>query len=277
MRASSLPLLLKCPGSASLPTDNTKSDKAQGAADWGTMVHQWKQFGVVQGPKRAANALLKAIELSAISRDELWPEGGVHETAMALYVGSADDFETNGWTGDDALLGETAEDKVGKPGWITGHSDFYWRLFDGELWVNDLKTSRLYPNPLPGLPGHVERLNVGENRFPERANSDQIKCYSLGLAEALGYTGGVHTSVTHWPRLPLLARHAAPTQDWWYWSHDELMAFWGDLERLEATRRHNDAVLSLQSGNLDDSLVLTPGAHCRFCPSNKFCLAAEVQ
>src|SRR5690348_10980385 len=169
MRGSSLPLLLKCPGSASLPTDHTKSDKAEGAADWGTMVHFWKQFGVIKGPnKRAENALQKAIQESGINRDELWPEGGVHETSMALYVGGSE------WAPlPAAVLGDAAEEKIGQPGWITGHSDFYWRLFDGELWVNDLKTSRLYPNPLPGYPGYVEGLDVGENRFPERATSEQ--------------------------------------------------------------------------------------------------------
>lgn len=253
MRASSLPLLTKCAGSACLTQgEEEKSDAAQEGADWGDMVHGWKQHGRVEHPsKRMVTAFLKALELSGADPKEMWPEGGKHEQAVALRVDGIREAEWN-----DAHL------RDGQPAWITGTDDFQWWLFDGELWIDDLKTGKYYPNPPPGCIGHMRGIEVGDNRYPQDVRSAQLRFYALAAATLLGYAGSVHVSLTHWPRLPLEHRHRHPVRYWTTYSAEELTSFWGDLERLHE-EVHRGA------------LVLRPGDHCRFCPARNNCFEAK--
>lgn len=239
MRASSLPLLTKCPGSAFLPQDDApKSEEAQKGADWGTMVHTWKETGDVRGPDRRTESSFKsAISKSGIDRLALWPDGGRHEVALAIRV-------------DGTREVRASHDKVfGVLGWITGTGDFTYWLYDGELWIDDLKTGKVYPD------------ENGQNRFPQDPASAQLKCYALAIARLLGYTGVVHISVTHWPRLPVEFRHRPPERLWATFTTEELDDFYTELEQLFRDVR--------------DAAVLRPGAHCRFCPSRLYCLVAE--
>jgi hypothetical protein len=253
MRASSLPLLTKCTGSLVLPCDYEKSDNAQTAADWGTMVHHWVQTGEVKGnDKRSENALRKAIELSGVERLSLWPDGGHHEGGLSLRVGGT--------------AREASRDATPRDGWITGHFDYQWWLWGGELWVDDLKTGKFYANPEPGQIGHAPELEVGANRFPPRATSEQQRFYGLTLSRLLGYRGPVHTSVTHWPRLPLTHRHAPPTRTWHKYSRDELSYFYRELESMYQSYKRNQ--------KMDADLELNPGEWCKFCPARSNCLMA---
>src|SRR5688500_13822369 len=90
MRASSLPLLTKCTGSLILPCDHDKTETAQEAADWGSMVHYWVQHGESKGfgakARRHERAFSKALEISGISRIVFWPAGGVHEGGLSIVV-----------------------------------------------------------------------------------------------------------------------------------------------------------------------------------------------
>jgi hypothetical protein len=206
------------------------------------MVHTWKETGEINAPdKRTGTALKKSISESGIDRLVLWPPGGKHETAIAIRI-----------DGIREVLDNHAG-VFGKPNWVTGTGDFNWWIFDGELWVDDLKTGKVYPD------------EDGVNRFPQDPTSAQIKCYALASASLLKYTGTVHVSVTHWPRLPLEFRHKEPERLWATFTTEELIAFWGDLERMyreaESTR--------------NGDYVLSPGDHCRFCPSKKYCLVAQ--
>lgn len=261
MRASSLPLLTKCVGSLILPCDHEKSEKTQLAADWGTMVHLWKETGEIHGARDAAgkpnkrmeNALALAIFESGIDRLALWPAGGNHEGSLAVAVDGT---------------GQVSRDDTVRDGWVTGHYDFTWWLLEGadgrgELWIDDLKTGQEYPNPPPGIPGHIYGMEVGQNRFPQRADTEQTRFYALGLSELLAYTGPTHVSVTHWPRLPVVSRHSLPRREWHTYTHGELMAYWGDLERMYQDKLHNERAML----GHEDSLILNPGAHCRFCPA----------
>lgn len=248
MRSSSLPLLMKCSGSAVLPCLNEKSERAEQAADWGTMAHLWAQTGKIKGPGvRAERAFAKSIELSGIDREALWPVGGVFEGSLALRVDG---------------IREASRDDSERDGWITGHYDYQHWFVDGELWVDDLKTGKFYENPMPGVPGWREDLEVGENRYPQDVRSPQIKTYALALSELLDYGGDVTVSVTHWPRLPLSKRHATPVRVWHTWRAAGLSQHWDDLEALERERKHNERALL----GHEDSLILRPGDHCRFCP-----------
>lgn len=225
------------------------------------MVHRWKETGEVSGPtSRLENALRKAIGTSGVDRLELWPAGGEHEQSVAVRV----DGTREVWRNDDHKYD-------GLDGWITGTSDYYWRLVDGALWVDDLKTGKFYANPGPDSWGHDAGIEVGANRYPQDPNSAQIAVYALGIANLLGYIGPVLTSVTHWPRLPLVRRHAPPVRLWGGFSWVELEAFWAGLEQLYRDKKHNDAVLSDSRGGMK----LNPGDQCRFCPARTNCLLAK--
>lgn len=252
MRCSSLPLLMKCTGAAVLPCDEEESENAARGAEWGTMVHHWAQTGEVRGPsKRLENALQKAIITSGIVREEWWPPGGNHEGKLAIRV------DGNGREGR-----EVSRDDTPRSGWVTGHYDYQYWMFDGELWVDDLKTGKFYPNPESYLAWHDPTLPVGANRYPQDVRSVQLRTYALALSELLEYRGDVIVSLTHWPRLPLSARHSRPTRLWTSYSHSELMMHWRDLEVTHAQAEHNRRAVVGQ----EDSLILVPGDHCRFCP-----------
>lgn len=252
-RASSLPLLTKCLGSDVLPhapMDPKYAKNAKLGAVWGTMVHTWKETGnVVSSDKRSATALAKAIELSKVDRESLWPSEGHHETAIAVRVDGTREVRRS----HDGIFGT--------PEWITGTGDFHWYIFGGELWVDDLKTGKVYPDEI-----------TGENRFPQDPRSAQLKCYALAIAVLIGYAGVVHVSVTHWPRLPIEHRHKEPSRLWTTFTTDELTDFWGELELLyRQTAESRRAV----AGDDGSTLHLTPGDHCRFCPSKPYCLVAK--
>lgn len=240
MRASSLPLLTKCSGSAYLPTDDEKSENAVKGAEWGSMVHTWKETGEVRGPdRRTETAFRKAIKLSGIDRTALWPPGGKHECGVALSVDGSRTVRP------DATLGQL--------GCITGTDDFQWWLLE-ELWIDDLKTGKYY-----------EDSETGTNLYPQDVRSAQLRFYALAIATLLGYTGRVHVSLTHWPRLPLKFRHAEPVRSWTSYHTDELSVYWGELEQLYS---------EIQAGH-QGNLNLRPGDHCRFCPSRNYCLEAK--
>lgn len=241
MRASRLPLLTKCSGSAYLPTDDEQSENAARAAAWGKMVHTWKETGEFRGlSRRMETALRKAVELSGIDRLRLWPEGGKHEQGVALQV--------------DGNGRNVRDDATPTTGYITGTDDFQWYILEDELWIDDLKTGKYYADP-----------ETGANRFPQDVRSAQLKFYALAISILLNYRGIVHVSLTHWPRVPLEFRHAEPVRYWTEYHTDELNEFWTRLEALyqevEEGRKGN---YSLRSGD-----------HCRFCPSRNYCLEAD--
>jgi len=260
LRASSLPLLMKCTGSLTLPYDYTKSENAEKGATWGTLLHTWVQTGLVRGPKQLCNLFEKALDLSGMRgrRLEFWPEGGSHEGEVSVFVG--------GMGPGEAPEIEVTRRAIKQEGWVTGHYDYQHWFLDGELWIDDLKTGKYYPNPLPGSQGWNPDLDVGENRFPQDPKSAQLKTYALAISELEEYKGDVWISVTHWPRLPLIYRHAPPTRLWHRWSHADLMGHWTDLKVMYATHEANQT---------ESSMILDPGDHCRFCPARNACLVAK--
>ena len=259
LRASSLPLLLKCPGALSLPSETAPaSEENLRATEWGTMVHRWKETGEINAPsKRAGRDFERALAESGLgaSRLDLWPAGGTHECTVAVRVDGIRDWS----------VGKGAECLLGEPHWCTGHADFWWRIFDGELWVDDLKTGRFYPNPAFG-DRHDPNLPVGANRFPQNPDSYQTQLYALAVAEKLGYAGPVHTSITHWPRLPVALRHSPPDRLWHLTHTNHLrVVYWGQLETLYQEARTNARELT----------YLRPGSHCRFCPARSNCMSSQ--
>ena len=253
LRASKLPLLMRCTGSLVMSCDESKSENADKAAAWGTMVHFWAQTGKVKGPnKRSENALHRAIALSGINRGDYWPDGGNHEGSLSVRVDGRR---------------EVSRDDSPRIGWVTGHYDYQYWLLDGELWIDDLKTGKVYPNPAPGWPGHMDGVPVGDNRYPQDVGSPQLKTYALALAELLEYRGPVTVSLTHWPRVPVSLRHSLPERLWTRYSHQELMNHWRDLEMMYEQAQHNQRAAM----GHEDTMILVPGDWCKFCPA-KDCL-----
>lgn len=281
LRASSLPLLMKCAGSLVLPHSESRTpeqiEKTEEAADWGTMVHHWKETGEVRHEnKRTATAFRKAIELSGADRHKLWP-GGRHEVAISLAV-------------DGTRRVESGDHRAGQAGWLTCHIDWddaepggdsggcggdsgagavdsgldrvaprVSRGMDGtpELHVNDLKTGKRY----------AADLDTGIHPFLPDPESAQLRTYGLADAALARRHGelveGVWLSITHWPRLPLAARHSYPAglgPVWYTW--ESLEQHWTELERLHA---------DYTAGTTE----LRPGDHCRFCPSKLDCIVAQ--
>lgn len=220
------------------------------------MVHHWVQTGEIKGKDaRSEKALRRAIDESGIDRLSLWPDGGTHEGGLSLRV--------------DGVAREASRDDTPRDGWITGHFDYQWWLWGGELWVDDLKTGKYYPNPEPGSLGFVAGIEVGANRFPPRADSEQQRFYGLALSRLLGYRGVVHTSVTHWPRLPMARRHSLPTRTWHRYTYAEIRYYYQQLESRYWEFKHNQAAVKGEG-----ELILDPGPWCRFCPVSD-CLMRE--
>lgn len=243
LRASRLPLLMRCSGSAYLETEDDESDNLVKANAWGHMVHKWKETGVISGPdKRTENAFRKAIKASAIDRLHTWPAGGCHEAAVAVRIDGNREIRNN----HDGVFGD--------PRWITGTDDFHWYLLD-ELWIDDLKTGKWYDDP----------EEPGTNRFPQDVRSPQLRLYALAISRLLDYSGVVNVSLTHWPRLPLERRHAPPVRYWTSYTTDELDKYYAELESLYQR---------VQAGIKGD-YSLTPGDHCRFCPARNGCFVAQ--
>lgn len=204
------------------------------------MAHLWKETGEIHGPdKRTETAFRAALEASGIDRGALWPAGGTHEQSVALRV-------------DGTRESSKSHPSPPDPRWVTGTDDFQWYLYEGELWVDDLKTGKWYTD------------DSGAQIFPQDVRSAQLRFYALAITTLLAYSGVVHVSLTHWPRLPVARRHAEPVRLWTTYTTDELNAFWGELEALYA---------EVELGKTGE-YTLNPGEHCRFCPSKAYCLEA---
>jgi hypothetical protein len=253
MRASSLPLLLKCYGSEILPQTPEKdreTDESRRGKEWGKLAHRWKETGRVEGASSQARAAFKlALQQSGVNRGVLWPEhpSGKHEVSYALRV-----------DGERTLLARPASegDYTGHgEEWVTGTADYIGAL-DGTLWVDDLKTGKVYLD------------QYGNNRYPQDVSSYQLRFYALCAALAVGHTGEVAVTLTHWPRLPLYLRHSPPTRGMEVYPWEDLEAFYTSLEKMYVLYSADRAIGVPR---------VNPGAHCRFCPSKSFCLFSESE
>jgi hypothetical protein len=170
-RASELDRVLSCPASAHLARIQ---DSPGEAAQWGTLVHRWKETGEWPEDNQATRRRQRALEAAGVTRESLWPSGGRHEVTFALCVRSA---FVEAYTGPPE--GANAWKASWNDQWITGTMDYMGDVL-GDPWVDDLKTG----NPAHALPGW------------------QFRAYAVaawGLAEARRQ---LQLSVTYWPRYP---------------------------------------------------------------------------
>lgn len=236
-RASSLDRLLNCYGDLILGGTDEKSEYVKISADWGTMVHGWKETGqieVVNGRKNLAKLFEKKLKLGGVKREQWWSSTMIHEVAMAVKPFEAY-AELRIGTKDEKEAWKAAFDD----NWGTGTLDGYDWMFD-VLHIDDLKTGRFVD----------ESMYIEQRRF-----------YALGLSRLLDYRGPVNVTLTHWPRYPVLSQ---PMRFGRQLDQDELKHFEKRLAKLrDDVRRARDK---------KENLILTPGEHCVFCPSRNVCV-----
>lgn len=236
-RASSLDRMLECYGGEILGGTEEKPESTKIAADWGTMVHDWKETGLVRPVNGRTNLpplFEKKLRLTGVQREQWWPPSMVHELAMAV----------NPFTSYQSLLDGSKEEKEAWKAafddqWATGTLDGYDWMFD-VLWIDDLKTGKLV----------TEEQYIQQRRF-----------YALGLSRLLDYRGPVNITLTWWPRYPVLQ---LPQRFGRVIEQDELRAFEKRIAKLR------DDVLKARVDV--KHLQLVPGEEqCVFCPSRNVC------
>lgn len=249
-RASSLSRSLACPASTVLPTYDPKSEKAQDAADWGTLAHHWANTGVILD-HRYAELLRKHIDTCGIDRLALWPDNDKRIPAGAFAIDCSHvDLCTVGYTNPDPAAIRVWKSQFDDD-WFTGEWD-YAADHGHYLKVNDLKTG-----------------------WPVPPHDPQLVSYGLGLWLLQGRRHlSVELSVTHWPRPNLQAKNPRafhpPTTEYYDIDADTLMAFGRTLHYTWLTRQRIAA-----SDNPE--LAATPGEHCLFCPARIFCSKGSDQ
>jgi hypothetical protein len=136
VRGSETDRALICPASLVLPrVTRDRSAKTMGAANFGTLVHHWKETGQTDPPWADPShvaTLERKILLSGIDRLAFW-DGGQHEATFALNLFTEEVREYDGpREGADEWKKGFAED----PQWLTGSIDY---IFDDGS-IDDLKT-----------------------------------------------------------------------------------------------------------------------------------------
>lgn len=238
---SSLDRLLACAGSEFLGGVDEKSEAARVAADWGTLVHHWKESGeivAVNGRENLPPLFEKKLREGRVRREQWWPEDMVHELALAVDPLSAVVHFAEGDRGAKEAWKAAQSDQ-----YVTGSADGYAWMFD-RLWVDDLKTGR-------------------DVTFEQ--HEQQLKGYALGVARVLEYRGPVHATVTWWPRYPVVSQ---PQRFGRVIEQDELLAF----ERRLVTLR--DEILRYREAKekvVATEVHLAGGPQCNWCPSRDEC------
>lgn len=175
VRASSLDLFLSCSGYLHLPEAKPFFANAAPAAEWGTMVHTWKETGQVKhANKRTATSFKKRLETLGVKHEDYYSLEGQHEVSVAY------NWEY-GYVVPFYGKGEAAEEwkKQFGASWVTGTMDYLMDL--GEyLRVNDLKTGKWWTK--------------------KPRESAQVSFY--GMCGWKLYAKPVIQDILHWPRYP---------------------------------------------------------------------------
>lgn len=186
MRASESDRGVLCPASLVLPRTRIRSEKTIRAADWGTLVHHWKETGETDPPwanEKDVDLLERKLLATGVRRETLW-RGGHHEVSFALnletlrvekFMGARD--KADAWK---AAFGVPPPPRLISP-YLTGTIDWYDGCADW-LEVNDLKTGAFQPDPM----------------------MKQLVSYALFIWIYDGYRPTtIGRSITWWPKYPI--------------------------------------------------------------------------
>lgn len=251
--ASDLDRRLVCPASTHLPRLVQVSENMQDAADWGHMMHRWKETGEYPKdlPKRRMTAFtdrMAALARHGQSRTSLWPAGGTHEALVAMRTERVRGVVQVELDRHDEFP-DTPEGLEQKKAWFRSHDDFWvtgTMDYSGTRlwvpWVDEFKTKREVPE--------------------DPRDMKQAVFYGAWLLINSG-ADWAHVSVSHWPRSPaggpVMQRFFDPAM-----SQVEARAF---VEGLEDARQAS--LRSKERGILDPDA--RPGVHCEYCPSQLHC------
>lgn len=237
-RASQLDRTLQCPGHLTLPHTRTVSEKAVDAANYGTMVHNWAETGVVRGigpnaesHEKTFQKKLALLAANRITRENLWDVAGYHEVTFAYNC--VDGRIGVCWLRDaNATTWKSSYDKD----WITGTADYVLSVdSEGRPKISDLKTGMLFDSQ----PDELSQLYF------------YLMCWSKYLhTEKDGIL-----EVIHWPKYPLAAM---PQREESLVPYVKLCKFEAYVKRLhsEAMRGNSPFVL---------------GEECQYCPAQQHC------
>lgn len=226
--ASALKRALICPASTVLPRSKKPFSKnAKSAADFGTKAHTYVEDGII----------LPGMEewCSRIDRDKLYPSRGWHEV-VAYYNPVTEEFGLRppgdgprthrdyDWIPDEALVGTI---------------DFLCPAKGGRWWVDDLKTTSMFP---PG-PDDPQMLFAGT------VISHVFDCE-------------VVSTITHVPRYP---KGREPRRQRCDITRDFAKRYKEKLDIVYA--RHVLEKQRQQNGIITDIY----SEHCKYCPSRTYC------
>lgn len=236
-RASELERSVACPASTHLAR---LEGPRNAAAEWGTLLHDWKETGEwAKGLRKDVIARREAaLEEAGYTRDSLWPAGGGHEVSFALHTANRLCLSHEAATKEEREQWK----KSFNEDWITGTADWWLpEMAPGISWVDDLKTGR-------------------REYLPSPENSWQLRFYAI-CATMLSKADTVLVSFLSWPRTPATS---TPLRIWGSLERGELLDLY--LPLLEYARQNSRASLV----GFPDT---RPGGHCRFCKSQEACPA----
>lgn len=191
MRASSTDRAIICPASLVRPQSGERSKASIKAADWGTLVHNWKETGDTRGNK----TLNKKLAASGIDRARLWPTIGDshgHETTFSICL---ETLQLRIWSSSGSKYSRDHwKRRHPKRSYLTGSIDWLSTVSRKDLpelpWVDDLKTGA----------------------WPISARtSAQLRSYALVPWVLSGCDTDVWVSITQWPKYRLDCR---PKRNW---------------------------------------------------------------
>lgn len=226
-----------------LPREEKKSERAKEAADFGTLVHKWKETGD-PGEGRLAITLKKKLKESGVQRGELWPDG-LHEVPLAYNVVT---------TESKALVlpvSSAAKDewKAGHgPDWVVGTADYIGLLLGGP-WVDDLKTGR-----------EAEWLDY------KYQQAFYLMTWTL-FSEHQLMPG--RSTITHWPRYPIAGktkRFGTVLDESFYLDFQQ---------KLRSLKADSVKLKDLEESGMSVISRLTDGPQCVYCPSKLSCLKGQ--
>lgn len=230
-RASQGDQFFACPEFINLVTPEGNA-KAQAEfnpkkAEWGSMVHHWKETGEFWHPSDDKNEIALFYERVKETDEKstvLWPINGHHEASIAY-----------NWLNDYAVVEfNVKDDNAWRDGfdkeWITGKCD-YFRLANGTLWVDDLKTGQLW------------------DKRPRECV--QLAIYAIALNRAGYDCDYVRLTITHWPKYP----KAPPVR------------YEGQIFEVDKLDGFRDRLYKL----CKKQVINPSAENCRFCPARFDC------
>lgn len=226
MRASESDRTIICPASLVRAKTGPRSEKADKAATYGTLVHAWK----VDGDTRGSKTLVKKLQAVSIDREKLWPTVGNiygHETTFSVHL---ETLQLRIWSPTRSKYSsEHWKRRHPRNSYLTGSIDYLSKRSRNDLpeipWLDDLKTGSWPVNAKTSL---------------------QLRSYAIAPWVLGDCNTDVWVSITQWPKYRLDCR---PKRNWHLLKSADIAHH---LQKLRWAVRNPDKAIPSENG-------------CRFC------------